>query len=339
MIVLQWPLALALLPLPLLVRLLMPAVPLRRDGALAVPFFAALAQAGAVDAGRRGRRILRLALMSLVWALLVLAAARPALEGAPLPVETEGRDLMLVLDVSISMAAPDIPVAGAPPSERLRAAKLALDAFIAERPGDRIGLVLYGTRAVLQAPLTLDHRTLRALLSEATPGMANDPRMGGDSALGDGIGLALKRLRERRAEDRFLVLVAGSAGDSGALSPMLAAEIAKAEGIRIHSVGVASDATLPGIPRAIPLYLDETLVGEVTNAAGGDYFRARTAEDIEGALAEIGRREPVKGAAQYFTPVTALFYWPLGAAVSLSLLFAGLLLLPRGRRASAGSVA
>lgn len=332
MIVLQWPLALALLPLPLLVRLLMPAAPLRRDGALAIPFFAALAEAGAVDGGRRGRRILRLAAMSLVWALLVLAAARPILEAEPLPIETEGRDLMLVLDVSISMGAPDIPSGTAPSGERLKAAKAALDAFIADRPGDRIGLVLYGTRAVLQAPLTLDHRTLRDLLGEAMPGMANDPRMGGDSALGDGLGLALKRLRERRAEDRFLILVAGSAGDSGALSPMLAAEIARAENIRIHGVGLSSDVTMPGMDHAITLYLDEKLAAEVATSSGGDYFRARTVEDLAATLAEIGRREPAKGAAQYFTPVTALFYWPLGAAVALSLLFAGLLLLPRGGR-------
>ncbi|QRG06646.1 VWA domain-containing protein [Xanthobacter dioxanivorans] len=334
MISLQWPWMLALLPLPLLARLLLPRAPLRRDGALRVPFFAALAGAGVADAGSGAWRGVRLAVLALIFGLLVVAAARPVVLGAPVPLETDGRDVMLVLDVSLAMGANDLPRDGLP-RERLRVAKAALETFIAARGGDRIGLVVFGNRAALQAPLTLDHGALRDLVNEATVGMANDPSVPGTSALGDGVGLAVRRLQGHQAEERILVVLSGSPGDAGSLSPLLAAEIARSEGMRIHAVGIASDALMPGAspPQMIPVYLDEKLLEGVATSSGGRYFRARSAEDATNALAEIDKLEPVKGASQYFTPVTSLYYWPLGAAIGLSLLFAFVLLLPGlGRR-------
>lgn len=152
----------------------MPRAPLRRDGALRVPFYAALATAGIADAGGGTWRWLRLAMLALIWILLVVAAARPVILGASVPLETDGRDVMLVLDVSPAMGAADIPREGSP-TERLRVAKAALDAFVATRGGDRIGLVVFGNRATLHTPLTLDHGALRDQVRETVVGMASTP--------------------------------------------------------------------------------------------------------------------------------------------------------------------
>lgn len=332
MISLAWPYMLALLPVPLLAWLVLPRAPHRQQGALRVPFFAALSGAGLTPAGRPPRVWLRLAALAVIWTLLVVAAARPVLIGVPIPLPMEGRDLMVVLDVSTRMAAKDVRREG-PATSRLGVAQGELDEFVATRGGDRVGLVAFGLLSVIQVPLTLDRKAFRDLMLDTSVGMATAPGITADSAIGDGIGMGVKGLKEHSADQRVMVLVVGSLGNAGSLSARLAAEIARSEGIRIHAIGLGVDTPQPGAPDAMQaLPPDEEALKAAASTTGGRYFRARTAAEMRAALAEIGKLEPPPTAPSAFTPVTDLFFWPLGAAVLLSLALAALLQMPAGAR-------
>lgn len=335
MISLAWPFMLALLPVPLLAWLLLPRAQRQQEGALRVPFFAALAGAGLAPAGRPPWLWLRLAVLSVIWTLLVVAAARPVLLGLPVALPVEGRDLMLVLDASSKMMASDVPREG-PGTSRLEVAKGELEAFIATRGGDRLGMTVFSSEPFLLVPLTLDRKVLNELMLETSATGTSDP-LATDSAVGDAIALGVKGLRQHPAEQRVMVLVVGSMSNAGSLAPSLAAEIARSEGVRIHAIGLASERYGMGEQpeTAVPVLLDAGALRVVAETTGGKFFRARTAAEMRTALAEIGKLEPPPGVPDAFTPVTALFFWPLGAAVLLSLLFAAVLLLPDVARAPA----
>lgn len=332
MMTLEWPLMLAALPLPLLVLWLLPRTPERKAGALSLPFFDELVRAGLVSGGGGGgaRRGARLAALGLIWALLVLAAARPVYRGAAEPIPTEGREVVLAIDLSASMAQEDMRRSGAPAS-RLRVVKDVADAFLAARTGDRVGLILFGTRPYIQAPLTFDLNVVRELLGETTVGM-----VGGSTAIGDAIGLAVKTMREHPAKDRVLILLTDGVNTAGALEPMMAAELARNENVKIHTIGVGSDGgiLMPGQFAANTSDLDEPTLKAVSALTGGRYFRARDEAELLGIYAEIDRMEPAAGEPRYVTPITQLFHLPLGLALVLSMAFAALLLVPGGLRAA-----
>ncbi|MDI4658862.1 vWA domain-containing protein [Xanthobacter autotrophicus] len=337
MITLQWPFVLALLPLPFLVRLLLPRAPERRAGALRLPFFAELARAGLVADGRPRFSRLRLAALAFIWTLLVVAAARPVYVGTPVAIPVEGREMMLAVDLSASMLSPDLAQSGLP-ANRLQVVKRVADDFIARRTGDRIGLILFSTRAYVQAPLTLDRNVVRQLLAEASIGMT-----GRNTSIGDAIGLAVKTLRDRPAKDRVLILLTDGANTSGVLEPAEAAAIAAKENVRIHTIGVGADGLdfVPGAPMNPSGDLDEDALKTIAGLTGGQYFRARNDKGLAAIYADIDRLEPVAGDPQYVRPTIALFYWPLGAALASSFLLSALLLmhLPVRRRAGGGESA
>ncbi|ABS66103.1 vWA domain-containing protein [Xanthobacter versatilis] len=339
MITLQWPFVLALLPLPFLVRLLLPRAPERQAGALRLPFFADLARAGLVAAGRPRFSRLRLATLAFIWTLLVIAAARPVYVGTPVAIPVEGREMMLAVDLSASMSSPDLVQSGVP-ANRLQVVKRVADDFIARRTGDRIGLILFSTRAYVQAPLTLDRNVVRQLLAEASIGMT-----GRNTSIGDAIGLAVKTLRDRPAKDRVLILLTDGANTSGVLDPMEAAAIAAKENVRIHTIGVGADSNFTDIQPGMLMNpsgdLDEEALKKIAGLTGGQYFRARNDKGLAAIYADIDRLEPVAGDPQYVRPTIALFYWPLGAALLLSFVLSALLLLhlPLRRRAGGGEPA
>ena len=318
MIELGLPLMLLLLPLPLLVRWLLPAAPEGRGGALRVPFYAALGAlpSGAGGEGRRGRTAL--VLKSLAWIFLVLAATQPRWLGEPRAVTSHGRDLMLALDLSGSMAIEDFDVAGRQ-VDRLRVVNAVAREFVQNRSGDRVGLVLFGSRAYLQAPLTFDRTTVVGMLDEAAIGLAGE-----ETAIGDAIGLAVKHLRDRPAEERVLVLLSDGANNAGMLEPLEAAELAAENDVRIYSIGIGSGEqtiqTLFGPQTISGGELDEATLARIAALTGGDYFRAR---DTQG-LVEIYRRidvlEPTEGEAAMLRPRRELFCWPLGAAFAIATL-------------------
>lgn len=317
MIEIAWPLVLAAVPAPWLVRRLLPAAPASPAGALRVPFFDRIsALGGSARAGSRRRWLL--GAMVAAWVALVVAAARPVWVGEPLPLPAEGRDLMLVMDLSGSMAREDFTLGGVL-ADRLTVVKQVADDFIARREGDRVGLVLFGTRPYLQAPLTFDRATVRTLLDEAEVGLAGD-----DTAIGDGLGMAVQRLRERPAESRVVVLLTDGASNAGTLDPREAARIAAEEGVRVYTIGVGADAvavpTLFGQRIVDPSAdLDEETLQAIADMTGGAYFRAKNVEGLASIYRKIDELEPVAAEPLYLRPTKELFLWPLGVAFALSL--------------------
>jgi len=306
--------ALAALPLPLLAWFWLPRAQQSNPGALRVPFYAALMRGRASAAGAHARRW-TLWLAMLAWLLLVLAAARPQWLGEPLPLPLAGRDLLLAVDISGSMREEDM-VIGNQVVDRLTAVKAVAGDFIDRREGDRIGLILFGQQAYLQTPLTFDRATARTLLFESAVGLA-----GRETAIGDAIGLAVKRLRDAPAAERVLVLLTDGANTAGSIAPLKAAELAEGAGIRIHTIGVGGDPrsafglTMGRNP------LDEGTLRAIAKATGGRYFFAANRQALEQVYTELDKLTPRQVETISHRPQRELFQWPLAVALVLSMLF------------------
>jgi Ca-activated chloride channel family protein len=313
MIHMAWPWMALLLPLPwLFVRALPPAQP--RGAALFLPFAATVAADGApaARAASRARRIL----YALMWLSLVLAAMRPQWLGEPQALPTTGRRLLLAVDVSGSMATQDM--AGG--ATRLQVVQNVAGDFIRRRHGDQVGLILFGTRPYLQAPLTADLATVDQFLNEAVIGVA-----GTQTAIGDAIGLAIKRLRDESAQpgakkgETVLILLTDGANDAGAMPPLEAAKLAAADGLRIYTIGVGAAMRRGFFGMSGNSDLDEDTLKSIAQITGGEYFRAADADALEQVYARIDRLEPSAGRDQWYRPSSDWFQWPLALALLLSL--------------------
>ncbi|MDO6440774.1 VWA domain-containing protein [Marinobacter sp. 2_MG-2023] len=252
----------------------------------------------------------------LVWSLLVLALARPQHVGEQVQMPITGRDLMLVVDISPSMEEQDMVLQGRS-INRLQAVKKVLNEFIARREGDRLGLILFGTEPYVQAPLTFDLATLETLLQESGIGMA-----GRATAIGDAVGLATKRLRDRPQEQRVVVLLTDGANTAGEISPDKATEIAAATSIRLYTIGIGADSMIQrgllGSRRVNPSRdLDEGLLTRMAQQTGGEYFRARSLPELELIYETINQLEPIELEGKSYRPVSELFFWPAGLAALL----------------------
>jgi Ca-activated chloride channel family protein len=313
-----WPWVFAALPLPLAARYLLRPQQ-RHNAALRVPSVARFEVA--TEARRNGQhgRWIALALAWLAWTLLLAAVARPQLTGEPVSLPSTGRDLMLAVDISGSMNTEDMEVGGHV-ANRLAAVKEVVTDFIAHRTGDRVGLILFGTNAYLQAPLTFDLATVEQLLEEAPVGIA-----GGKTAIGDAIGLAVKRLRTRPADSRVLVLLTDGANNVGEVPPEKAAELARAEGVRIYTVGVgAEELKVPGFWGEIggrivnpSADLDAKSLEQIASTTGGRFFRARDTKELSQIYDLLDAIEPAQQDARTFRPIKALFFYPLAASWAL----------------------
>lgn len=302
------------LPLPVLAYLRLARAPAHHALALRVPFYA-LVMGGDETPGRAPAG-LRLWVAILIWLLLLAAAARPQWLGEPLPLPVAGRDLMLAVDLSGSMLERDM-VMGARVVDRLTAVKAVAGDFIERRVGDRIGLILFGQQAFLQAPLTFDRETVRTLLFESFIGLA-----GRETAIGDAIGLAVKRLRDQPESQRVLILLTDGANNAGTITPHRATELAAQAGIRIHTIGFGAD---PRGPFGMSLGsdpIDEPALKAIAERTGGRYFRARDLRDLQSIYALLNEIEPVVSEQSGFRPITELFAWPLGLALLLCALLA-----------------
>jgi len=323
-LLLAWPWLLLLLPLPLLVRRLLKALPQQTLQALRVPWYA-LVRGG--EAGLMRKPVLA-AIAALVWGLLVLASTRPQWVGEVEVLPVTGRDLLLAVDISGSMDTQDM-ILNRQAVNRLTMVKKVAGEFIERRRGDRVGLVLFGSRAYLQTPLTFDTQTAAILLEESEIGLA-----GRETAIGDAIGLSVKRLREDAATERVLILLTDGANTSGEVQPMQATEFAAREGLTIYTVGVGADEMMVqdffGSRLVNPSAdLDEDTLRAIAERTGGEYFRARDAQALEEIYRKLDELEPVESDQEMIRPVDELFFWPLSAAVLISLLTALLMLWPR----------
>jgi len=314
MIEFVWPWMFLVLPLPWFARRFLPPAETTRGAALRVPFLNELAQPGDVAHPIHHRWLLWLAFGT--WLFIVCASSRPQWLGDPLALPVSGRDLVLAVDLSQSMRETDFQIQGRQ-VDRLTATKWVANDFIARREGDRIGLILFGEQAYLQTPLTFDRDTVLTLLNESQIGLA-----GRATAIGDAIGLAVKRLRKKEAGHRVLILLTDGANTAGEVEPLQAAELAAREGLTIYTIGIGADEMivrgLLSSRRVNPSAdLDEKMLRTIAEQTGGQYFRARDTSELEKIYQLLDKLEPVERDLELFRPITALFHWPLAAAIFL----------------------
>lgn len=315
MIHFEWPWLIAALPLPLLIRWLFPANMPVEQSALKVPF---LDDFSGVESRMVSQaRQWPIMLASIAWLLLVIACTRPQWLGEPVEQSVSGRDLMLAVDLSGSMEEQDFFI-NKKPVDRLTATKSVAGDFINRRAGDRIGLILFGTHAYLQTPLTFDRKTVLTLLNESVIGLAGD-----NTAIGDAIGLAVKRLKNQQANSRVLILMTDGANTAGEVSPLKAAELAAANQLKIYTIGIGADEMVVrsffGSRKVNPSRdLDEKTLIAIAESTGGRYFRARNADELSYIYMLLDKLEPVEKDKQYFRPRSELFYWPLSLALCLA---------------------
>jgi Ca-activated chloride channel family protein len=312
-----WPWAFLLLPLPWLVRRFLPPALAAEEAALWVPSLEPF-QTLSHESGRHGRtRLWWLALAC--WGLLVLACARPQWLGDPVELPLSGRDLLLAVDLSGSMRTKDFSLGGQT-VDRLTALKAVAEDFIDRRVGDRVGLILFGNQAYVQTPLTLDRRTVKRLLDEAVIGLAGEK-----TAIGDAIGLAVKRFRPGQSGQRVLILLTDGANTAGRVSPLKAADLAAERGLKIYPIGIGAEAMQVRSfffsqtinPSAD---LDEKTLRGIAAKTGGRYFRAKDTGQLAEIYALLDRLEPVERGEEVYRPKTELYVWPLGVALAGSLL-------------------
>ncbi len=313
-----WPWLFAALPLPLLVMLLLPRAHTSPPAALRLPFYAALQHDLASSAQQQPR--LRVLLAALAWLLLVLAATRPQWVGETVHLPVSGRSLMLAVDISGSMQAEDMLVNGRR-AMRLSAVKQVAGDFIEQREGDQLGLILFGDQAYLQAPLTFDRRTVNILLNEAAIGLA-----GKRTAIGDAIGLAVKRLQNQPQQNRVLILLTDGTNTAGKVEPLKAADLAASETVRIYTIGIGADSMLLrgpfGTQRVTTGDLDEDMLIAIAEKTGGRYFRARDTQALKQIYQLLDEFEPVSENQQSYRPIEELYAWPLTSALLINLLLA-----------------
>lgn len=255
------------------------------------------------------------------WLLLVIAIARPVWLGEPKVVTPSGRDLLIALDLSGSMQTADMKI-NQQAVDRLQAAKQVLDRFIKERKGDRIGIIVFGSKAYLQAPLSYDLDTIAQLVNETQIGFAGE-----NTAIGDAIGLGIKRLANIDADKRVMILMTDGANTAGRVKPDQAAQFAAKQGVKIHTIGIGAEQMISqGFfgPRVInpSTDLDEELLLKIAEMTKGQYFRAKSTQELASIYATLDELEPTPGEDQWQRPKTTLFN--MIALASLFFLFLAL---------------
>jgi Ca-activated chloride channel family protein len=308
----EWPWAFALLPLPLLAWWLLPPR-LSRQASIQVPFFDRVAEAtgqtprpGAVILRRRA---VQMGVAVVVWLLLVTALARPQRVGDPITHDVSARDLVLAVDISGSMDQQDFRTPDGTTIRRLDGVKRVLGDFIARRKGDRVALILFGSKAYLQVPFTQDLATARMLLDQTEVGMAGE-----QTVIGDSIGLAIKTFENSKAKQKLVILFTDGNDTASRMPPEHAADIARQNGITVYTVGFG-DPAATGENR-----VDLQSLQQIASATDGRFFRAEDGAQLAAVYAEIDRLAPVQIDSLTWRPKLPLFQWPLAAAVVLGLL-------------------
>ncbi|WP_054112685.1 vWA domain-containing protein [Marinagarivorans algicola] len=318
---LSYPLILLLLPLPIAVYLWAPKVT-QQHAALKVPFYHTLVNISGAAISSNGRSLLQKALALALWVMLVIAGAKPQWIGEPIPLQNEGRDIMLAVDLSGSMKAADMEYNGKL-LPRVHVVKSVVADFVEQRHGDRLGLILFGDSAYLQAPLTFDRNTVKQLLEEAFLGMA-----GNATAIGDAIALGIKRLKDRPDAARVLILLTDGENTAGETHPLKAAELAAIAGVKIHTIGVASDLLIDdgfgffSRSKKASADLDENTLQTIADKTGGQYFRARDTQGLAAIYAALNEIEPIEQDERVYRPIQSLMHWPLAIALLLSIVLA-----------------
>jgi Ca-activated chloride channel family protein len=246
---------------------------------------------------RKGLRVyfrhLPFILRMITLALLILILARPQSTNRWQNESVEGIDIMLALDISGSMLAADLS------PNRVEASKEVASSFIAGRPNDRIGIVLFGGESFTQCPLTADHAVLLNLLQEVNVGIIEDQ----STAIGLGLANAVKRLKDSDAKSRVVILVTDGVNNAGSVDPLTAAEIAKTFGIRVYTIGVGTHGMAPFPVRdafgnvfyqQMKVEIDEAILRQISEMTQGTYFRATNNQKLKEIYADIDLLEKTR---------------------------------------------
>lgn len=256
---------------------------------------------------------LRVAALSLI----VIAIARPRSSSKVEKIDTEGIDIALAMDVSTSMLARDFS------PDRISAAKDIAIEFIAQRPTDRMSIVVFAGESYTQCPLTTDRATLINLMKEVSTDLLED-----GTAIGNGLATAVARLKDSDAKSRVIILLTDGVNNSGEISPETAAEIAKTFGIRVYTIGVGANGEAPypvmtpwGVQvQNVKVEIDEALLGEIAEATGGRYFRATDNTKLSEIYHEIGQMEKARTTIDSFPVYKEMFsYFAIAALACLVL--------------------
>lgn len=323
MIHFEWIWVLAVLPLPLIVYWL-PTKNKSEMAALKVPVLLdEMTSSNTVVSNKKTSLII----LSLIWVLLVLAASRPQWLGEAVNIPSEGREMMIAVDLSGSMQAEDMSLNGRTVN-RLDMLKVILGDFIERRTGDRLGLILFGDDAYMQTPMTFDRNTVQQMLDETVLGL-----VGQQTAIGDAIALAVKRFNESDDSNRVLLLLTDGQNTAGKITPEQALELAIAKKVTIYSIGIGADVMLQqslfGTRKVNPSSdLDEKTLKNLADKTNGHYFRARSSADLTKIYQLLDTLEPVEQDQKKMRPLSALFYWPLGLALALCFIYLTLMNLP-----------
>ena len=318
----DWPWMFLLLPLPILSYWLSKPKKVTQQQALKVPFYDEIDTLELQLSKRRINLLSPLFISAfLVWIFLIIASAQPKWSGEAISIPVSGRDLMMAVDISGSMETADMFFAKTA-VDRLTAVKSVLMPFIREREGDRLGLILFADHAYLQTPLTFDRKTIEKMLYESFIGMAGQKA----TAIGDAIGLAVKRLKDLPADQsdsRVLILLTDGSNNAG-IDPLIAAKLAKQIGIKIYAIGFGADEIIVrsffGRQKVNPSKdLDEKSLKQIAQITDGQYFRARDTEELQKIYQTLDKLEPVESDNLTYRPTKALFYWPLAIAFIMSL--------------------
>ena len=329
MINFAFPYAFLLLFFPLIIRYVLPTLKGMHGDALKIPFLADLQRIDLKSGGVWGYNLgknssnIKLFILYALYVCLVFAAARPQWLGEPLPLRAQSRDIMMIMDISNSMLEPDFAI-GRQRINRLIAAKKTASDFLDKRTNDRVGLILFGTRAYLQAPLTYDKASVKDILWNLDAGMA-----GNSTSIGDALGLALKNLKSEK-NDKVIILLTDGENNDGSLSMQDAISLAEDENIKIYTIGVGNESafidSIFGIQFGIARNsaLDEKSLKELAQKNKGRYFRAKDTQSLQKIYNEIDKLEPSLNQEQFVRETKELFYLPLlGALFFLFILLIG----------------
>ncbi len=327
-----WPWFALLLPLPFLVRKLIPSKGKESHKASPELHFPALHRLKSIFpayqlTGQHAPRVFWI-LLSLSWLFLVIALMQPEKVDQFKQVKNKGYDLMLAVDISSSMQALDFSTQTKNIS-RLDVVKDVVGNFVLGRQGDRVGLVTFGENAYLHVPLTLDTISVSRMLNDTVSGMA-----GNATAIGDAIGLSVRTLRERPEGSRVLVLLTDGEDNASSIPPLEAAKLAKQYGIRIYTIGVGKNGQVPFPTRfggytMVKVSMDEKLLKEIADLTGGQYFLATDQKALASIYQKINALEKTESNQTTFLIREPFYYYPLGLSMAFLLLLSLYQLLDR----------
>ena len=236
--------------------------------------------------------------------LIVVAIARPRSSQDMERIDTEGIDIILAMDVSTSMLARDLT------PDRINASKDIAIEFIAQRPTDRMGIVVFAGESFTQCPLTTDRATLINLMKEVQTDLIED-----GTAIGNGLATAVARMKDSDAKSRVVILLTDGVNNRGEISPQMAAEIAKTYGVRVYTIGLGKEGMAPypvmtpwGVEvQNVKVEIDEALLAEIAESTGGRYFRATDNTKLAEIYSEINKMEKARTTIDSFPVYKELF--------------------------------